>query len=98
MFTSQNPQSLFVNNILCTNVVFNENLEAISRTTLWNLVLKRRENGSTNIIKRFTTEEERITAIEGEFGVKLTQEERKGIKGSKVAVEHIDMEAQKYEF
>jgi hypothetical protein len=72
MFTSQNPQSVFLNNILCTNVVFNENLEAISRTILWNLALKRRENGSANIIKRFKTEEERIIAIEGEFGVKLT--------------------------
>ena|SRR5271168_1410675 len=98
MFTSQNPQSLFLNNILCTNVVFNKNLEAISRTILWNLVLKRRENGSANIIQRFTTEEERIIAIEGEFGVKLTQEEREGIKGRKIAVEHFDPEAQKYEF
>ena|SRR5271170_6505791 len=98
MFTSQPSQSLFLNNILCANVVFNENLEAVSRTILWNLVLKCRENGSANIITRFTTEEERIAAIEGPFGVKLTQEEREGIKGRKVAVEHFDLEAQKYEF
>jgi len=61
-------------------------------------VLRRRENGSANIIKRFTTEEERIIAIEREFGVNLTQEEREEIKGCKVAVEHFDPEAQKYEF
>jgi hypothetical protein len=98
MFASQNPQSLFLNNILCTNVAFNENLEAVSRTILWNLVLKRRENGSVNILARFMSEEERIAAIEGEFGIKLNQEERQGIHGHQVAVKHFDLDAQKYEF
>lgn len=98
MFTSQHPQSLFLKNIFCTNVIFNEKLEAVARTVLWNLLLKRRENGSANIIATFTTEDERIEAIEREFGVKLTQEEREGIRGREVAVDKFDLAAQKFEF
>ena len=97
MFTSQHPQSLFLNNIFCTNVIFNERLDAIARTVLWNLKLKRRENGSVNIIATFATEDERIEVIEREFGVKLTQEEREGIKGRKIAVDEFDLAAQKFE-
>jgi hypothetical protein len=51
-----------------------------------------------NIIKSFTTEEERIEAIEREFGVKLTREEREGTKGRTVAIDKFDLAAQKFEF
>jgi arylamine N-acetyltransferase len=98
MFMSQHPQSLFLNNIFCTNVIFNEKLDAIARTVLWNLNLKRRENGSVNILASFTTEEERIETIEREFGVTLTREEREGIRGRKVAIDEFDLAAQKFEF
>jgi 3-phenylpropionate/cinnamic acid dioxygenase small subunit len=98
MFTSQHPQSFFLRNIFCTNVVFNEKLEAVTRNVLWNLQLKRRENATVNVLANFTTEEERIKVIETEFGVKLTQEEREGIKGRKVAVENFDAAGQEFEY
>jgi hypothetical protein len=40
----------------------------------------------------------RIEAIEREFGVKLTREEREGIKGRNVAIDEFDLTAQKFEF
>ena len=98
MFTSQHPQSFFLSNIFCTNVVFNEKLEAVARNVLWNLQLKRRENGTVTVLTNFTTEEERIKAIEMEFGVRLTQEESKGIIGRKVAVDNFDAAGQVFEY
>jgi hypothetical protein len=73
-------------------------LEAVARNVLWNLQLKRRENGTVNVLTTFTKEEERIKAIEVEFGVKLTQEEREGINGRKVAVDKFDADGQEFEY
>jgi alpha-glucuronidase len=73
-------------------------LESVSCTIiLLNRVLKRRENGAANMLARFTAEEERIAAIEREFGIKLLLEEREGIHLRKVAVKHFDLDAQKHE-
>ena len=68
---------------------FNDNLEAVSSTVLNNLRLKRREGGESKDIAIFTTEEERIDAIEREFGIKLSSEERDGIKNRKVSVDKL---------
>ena len=89
MFTSQHPDSILVNVLWCTKVEFNDNLEAVSGTILNNLELKRREGGESKGIAIFTTEEERIDAIEREFGIKLTSEERDGIKNRKVSVDKL---------
>jgi hypothetical protein len=70
-------------------VEFNDNLEAVSGTILNNRRLKRREGGGSKDIAIFTTEEERIDAIEREFGIKLSSEERDGIKNRKVAVDKL---------
>jgi hypothetical protein len=53
-------------------------LEAVSRIVLRNLHLKKLDKGKPmwKNLTTFTTEEERLDAIEKEFGIKLSQEER----------------------
>jgi hypothetical protein len=91
--TSQNPKSLFNNIIVCTKVNYDEQLQAVSRTILADLKLKNRVNGESKPITTFKTEQERVAALEKEFGVKLSQEEIEAIKGRKTAVENSDPEA-----
>jgi hypothetical protein len=50
------------------------------------------------VLTTFTTEEERIEAIEKEFGVRLTQEEREGIIGRNVAVDKFNAAGQEFEY
>jgi hypothetical protein len=94
MCTSQDPGSLFLNALLATTVQFNENLDAVSRKILNNLQLRIRQNGETKDLERFKTEEQRIEAIERDFGVKLSQEERDGIRGRKVAVDQFKLQSE----
>jgi hypothetical protein len=91
MFSSQHPDSLLVNVLWCIRVEFDSNLEAVSCTILNNLRLKRRVYGESKDIAIFTTEQERIEAIEREFGIKLTREEQDGIKHRKVAVDKLEI-------
>jgi|SRR5579862_2094444 len=91
--TSQNPRSLFTNMIICTNVVYDDTLEAVSRTLLANVKVKKRVNGENHLMSIFETEEERLTTLEHEFGIKLSQEEIDGIKGKTLSVERTDPSA-----
>jgi arylamine N-acetyltransferase len=90
--TSTRSESLFVNALLCTTVQYNEKLDAISRTILNNTQLKKRQNGETKQLAEFKTEKERIEAIEEVFGIKLSKEEREGIKGDKVAIDQYELQ------
>jgi hypothetical protein len=94
MGTSQDSGSLFLNALLATTVQFNENLDAVSRKILNNLQLRIRQNGETKDLEIFKTEEQRIEAIEREFRVKLSQEERDGIRGRKVAVDQFKLQSE----
>jgi arylamine N-acetyltransferase len=87
MGTSQSPESHFFEVVMATTVQFNENLQAISRKLLVHSRFQKRKNGSTERLATFKTEDERIDAIEREFGVKLSLDERNGIKGRKVALD-----------
>ena len=98
MSTSQDPRSTFMNLLVCTNVEYNGDLQAIARNILVNLHLKRRENGETKTIATFHTEDSRIEVLEKEFGIKLTTQERNGMKGRKVAVENFDPHTKQFEF
>jgi hypothetical protein len=73
-------------------VQYNEKLDAISRTILNDTQLKKRQNGETKQLAKFKTEQERIEAIEKEFGIELSQEERDGIKGDKVAIDRYELQ------
>lgn len=90
------PDSLFVNAIMCTVVNYNESLQAVSRTILSNGVLKKRENGESQEIIKFKTEEERVKTLKEVYGITFTQEEQDAIKGSKLAVENLDANLKSY--
>ena len=91
--TSTRADSLFTNAVICTIVGYNESLQAVSRTILSDGILKKRENGQSHQLTKFKTEEERVSAIENVFGIKFTEEEKKAIKNSKLAVENLDPDA-----
>lgn len=92
-FIANDRDSIFFNMLWCTKVTFNDDLVAISRTTLNNLQLTKRENGKSIILTTFRTDEERTDVMEQEFGLKLSQEEQEDIKNGKMAVEKLKMQA-----
>jgi len=83
---------------MCTKIMYNDKLDAVSRIILPNLRLKKRENGEVTVLQRFVTEEERIEALEREFGIVLSREEKDRIKGRRLAVGILDPEAPTYGF
>jgi hypothetical protein len=88
MNISRNPESIFRNMLCCCKCEFNDKLEVISKTIAVDQYLKRRHRGTMELLAMFETEQERIDALEKEFGVTFTIEEKAAVKGSKVAVEH----------
>src|SRR5436190_19995190 len=93
---SKDPRSLFLNLLVCTNTTFNENLEGVSRMILVNSELKKRKDGKTNRLEMFKTEEERIEALKREFGIILSEEEKEGINGQKLAIENFDSHTKQF--
>jgi arylamine N-acetyltransferase len=89
MATSMSPKSLFLNTIVCTRVDYDD-LKAVSRTILVNNRLKKRINGESQELALFQTEEERVEALEKIFGIKLSTEEREGIKNRALSVENLN--------
>jgi hypothetical protein len=74
---------------VCTRVDYDE-LKAVSRTMLVNNRLKKRIKGESEELALFKTEEERVEAFEKVFGIKLSNEEREGIKNRDLSVENLD--------
>ena len=98
MSTSQDPTSLFVNLLVCTNVEYDQNLNAVARNILVNSELKKRQNGETNRVKFFTTEEERLETLKQLFGIEFSREDRDAIKGHKLAVDKFDPHTKQFAF
>ncbi len=65
---------------------------------LVNSELKKRQDGKTNRLEMFKTEEERIEALKGEFGIILSKEEREAINGEKLAIENFDPHTNQFAF
>lgn len=91
MSTSQNPESLFLNILVCTNVIY-DGPTAVSRKILVNNEYKIRKDGKAPIIELFTSEQNRVDAVKREFGIILGREETEAISGTKVAVENFDLQ------
>jgi hypothetical protein len=87
MNMSQNPTSLFLSLVVCTNVIY-DGPTAVSRKILVNSEYKIRKDGNAPIIERFTSEQQRVDALKRTFGICLDAEETQAMKGSKVAVEN----------
>jgi arylamine N-acetyltransferase len=98
MSTSQDPKSLFVNLLVCTNVEYDKDLNAVARNILVNSELKKRENGQTNRVKFFNTEEDRLETLKQLFGIEFSPEDQDAIKGQKLAVDNFDPHTKQFAF
>ena len=73
------PMSPFVTNILCTTVEFDGD-RAVSRMMLQNNVLKVRKDGKNMVMEKFDDEQARIDCIETLWGIRVTDDEKKGLQ------------------
>lgn len=87
MWGEVSPESPSHRVLWCTKVIYTKNLECVSRIFLDGPQLWKQENGEWVICSTFATEEERVEAIEREFGVKLNKQEQEGIKHSAVTLQ-----------
>ena len=89
MWAEEHPDSFSHPVLWCTNVTYNDSLDAVARILLNGLKLTKRECGETTVLETFETEQERVDAIEREFRVKLSQEEQDAIRTREMAVERL---------
>ncbi|KAL3425367.1 N-acetyltransferase [Phlyctema vagabunda] len=79
--TSTNRKSWFTHSVVCRTMIL-EDGELVGDITLFNDEVKKRvRDGDAEVIAKFQTESERVKALDGFLGVKLSQVERAGIRG-----------------
>ncbi|KAM0324880.1 hypothetical protein ACHAQA_007846 [Verticillium albo-atrum] len=80
--TSTLPTSLFVKTVLATRQILGDDGTSEGVLILLKNVVKRRVGaGKTEVLATLKTEDERVKALETYYGVVLTEEEKRGIKG-----------------
>lgn len=77
------PQSFFVQNVVATRVVLDDDETGRPRgvVSLLGGIVRRKVNGGDEVLVECKTEAERIEALEKYFDIVLTDAERRGIKG-----------------
>ncbi|KAM7215216.1 hypothetical protein V8F06_009439 [Rhypophila decipiens] len=87
---STTPQSFFVQSVMCTRTALNSEKNGVKAVViLFKDTVKRREvavteNGKdvhTYVVSKFETEEDRLLALDGYFGIVLRPEEKRAIRG-----------------
>ena len=79
-FTSHNPRSFFVHDVLCTRILVDEASEkVIGDITLFNNGVRKTVGGSRETLAELKTEQDRVDALRDILGVQLTEEERDSI-------------------
>lgn len=84
-FTSTSRTSWFTYMVICMKMVM-ENNELVGDVTMAGPELKRRIGGQNTTLAILESEEQRIEALEKYFGIKLSAEERNGIRGMSSAL------------
>ena len=79
-WTSQSPKSWFTYRVVAVKM-FLEGEDVVGTLILSGSDVKRRIGGKTEHLRSCKTEEERVRALEEVFGLRLTDEERRGIRG-----------------
>lgn len=81
-YTSTHPKSWFTQKVICAKMVTSspQSSELIGVRILQSDV-KLRVNGNTESQQQFSNEEDRIGALDRDFGIVLSKTEREGIKG-----------------
>lgn len=72
----------FTFRIVCTKVILDDDEEPVGMLILANNSLIKRVKGQTEPLAKFSCEAERVEALEKWFGIQMTEDERKGIRGS----------------
>ncbi|KAK3303734.1 uncharacterized protein B0T15DRAFT_541080 [Chaetomium strumarium] len=76
------PQSFFVQSVMCMCTILDEQEERpVGLLILHRDYVKRRVGGEAGIIELFETEEQRVAALKKYFGIVLSAEEKKAIRG-----------------
>ena len=82
-WTSQNPTSFQTSTVLVVKFLRSKG-EIVGKMMLANEVVKKNDGkGGTKVVMICATEEERVNALQTEFGIVLSEEERAGIRGWK---------------
>ena len=79
-WTSQSRKSWFTHQVVAVKMIL-EGEEVVGTLILDGRDVKRRVKGKTEYLRTCKTEEERVQALEDVFGLRLTDEERRGIRG-----------------
>jgi arylamine N-acetyltransferase len=76
------PQSFFVQRVMCMCTILDEQKERpVGLLILHRDYVKRRLGDESKIVERFDTEEQRVAALRKYFGIVLSVEEQKAIRG-----------------
>jgi arylamine N-acetyltransferase len=86
-FTSTHPDSYMVNTLVAVKMLMNDEGEIYGKLMLAGADLKRNTGGRTETLLTCKTEGERVAVLEEHFGIKLSQEERDAIHGSKTRID-----------
>lgn len=79
---SRNPASWFTQYIVCSKMLLTEDQSDIEgQLTLAKTQVKRRIRGRTEVVQVLKSEEERVDALARWFGIRLQDEEIRGIRG-----------------
>lgn len=85
LWTSQSRKTWFTYSIVATKMIMEEG-EVVGEIILSGAEVKRRMRGDVERLRDCKSEEDRVEALERWFGVKLTDGERKGVKGMVTAL------------
>lgn len=76
------PQSFFVQSVMCICTVLDDEKEkAVGVLLLHRDYVKRQLGAESSIVEQLQSEEQRVRALERYFGIVLSPEERRGIRG-----------------
>ena len=78
-YTSQSRKVIFTSNIIVAKMIMEAGV-LTGTLTMFNTEIKRRIGKDTEVLKSCKSEEDRISALEEIFGLRLSQAERRGIQ------------------
>jgi arylamine N-acetyltransferase len=80
--TMTTPQSFFVQSVMCMcTILSKEKEEPVGLLILHRDYVKRRMGAESEIIEQLESEQQRVKALEKYFGIVLSPEEQRGIRG-----------------
>jgi arylamine N-acetyltransferase len=78
-YMSTSWDSWFTFHVVCVRMILDEQEQLVGDLTLFNNQLKRRIGATSEVLATFTSEDERVAALEKYFGIALGESERAAI-------------------